>query len=63
MELNTSTKGQVIVQFEIRSMFSIGTINIYTLIGKVQFYIVNASTPFLLCLADIDKLQVYYNNI
>ena len=34
-----------------------------TLIGLVDFYIVKVDTPFLLCLADIDKLQVYYNNI
>jgi hypothetical protein len=63
MELDTSTKGQVIVQFGIRSTSSISTANVYTLIGKVQFHIVDANTPFLLCLADIDKLQVYYNNI
>jgi hypothetical protein len=32
-------------------------------IGRIQFYIVQADTLFLLCLADIDSLQVYYNNI
>jgi hypothetical protein len=63
VELDTSTKGQVIVQFRIRSTSSIGTTNVHTLIGEVQFHIVDANTPFLLCLADIDKLQVYYNNI
>ena len=34
-----------------------------TLIGLVDFYIVKVDTPFLLCLADMDRLQVYYNNI
>ena len=63
MELDTSTKGQVIVQFRIRSTSSIGTTNVHTPIGEVQFHIVNANTPFLLYLVDIDKLQVYYNNI
>jgi hypothetical protein len=63
LELDTSTKGQVTVQFRIRSMSSIDTANIHTLIDRVQFYIVNANTPFLLCLTDIDKLQIYYNNI
>ena len=24
---------------------------------------VKADTPFLLCLADMDRLQVYYNNV
>jgi hypothetical protein len=44
-------------------MSSIGTANIYTPIGEVQFYIVDANILFLFCLVDIDKLQVYYNNI
>ena len=34
-----------------------------TLIGLVNFYIVKADTPFLLCLLDMDRLQIYYNNI
>jgi hypothetical protein len=63
VELDTSTKGQVTVQFGIGSTSSIGTANVHTPIGEVQFHIVDANTPFLLCLADIDKLQVYYNNI
>jgi hypothetical protein len=63
LELDTSTKGQVTVQFGIGSTSSIGTANVHTPIGEVQFHIVDANTPFLLCLADMDKLQVYYNNI
>jgi hypothetical protein len=51
------------VQFGVGSASSIGTADINTPIGKVQFHIVEASTPFLLCLADMDKLQVYYDNI
>jgi hypothetical protein len=56
VELDTSTKRQVIVQFRIRSTSFISTTNVYTLIGKVQFYIVNANTPFLLYFVNIDKL-------
>jgi hypothetical protein len=63
LELDTSTKGQVTVQFGVGSASSIGTTNVHTPIGKVQFHIVEASTPFLLCLADMDKLRVYYDNI
>ena len=63
LELDTSTKGQVIVQFGIGSTSLIGIANVHTLIGEVQFYIIDANTLFLLCLADMDKLQVYYNNI
>ena len=51
------------VQFGIGSTASIGSVKIKTPIGLVDFYIVKADTPFLLYLTDIDRLQVYYNNI
>ena len=63
LELDTSTKGQVTVQFGVGSATSIGTANVNTPVGEVQFHIVEANTPFLLCLADMDRLQMYYNNI
>ncbi|KAM4067548.1 cwf18 domain containing protein [Hirsutella rhossiliensis] len=33
------------------------------LAGEVDFHIVNVPTPFLLCLADMDRLGVYLNNV
>jgi len=42
---------------------SIGTIDVNSPIGKVQFYIVKADTPFLLCLVDIDRLYIKYDNL
>jgi len=42
---------------------SIGTIDVNSSIGKVQFHIVIADTPFLLCLADIDRLYIKYDNL
>ena len=51
------------VQFGISSTILIRLVIVRTLIGLVNFYIVKADTPFLLCLIDIDRLQVYYNNI
>ena len=48
VDLSTSKVARVIVK---------------TLISLVNFYIVKADTPFLLYLIDIDRLQVYYNNI
>ena len=48
MDLRTSKVTRVIVK---------------TLISPVDFYIVKTDTPFLLCLVDIDRLQMYYNNI
>src|SRR6266498_1835225 len=37
------------------------TIN--TLISNIDFHVVQADTPFLLCLADMDNLRTYYNNV
>ena len=51
------------MQFSIRIATSIRTMDVVTPIGKIQFYIVHVDTPFLLYLADIDRLQIYYNNL
>ena len=29
----------------------------------MEFHVVQADTPFLLCIADMDALGVYYNNL
>ena len=63
MDINTTQTGAVNVQFSISLTALIGLVTVKTLIGLVNFYIVKADTPFLLCLMDIDRLQVYYNNI
>ena len=55
--------GAVNVQFGISLTILIGLVVVKTLIGLVDFHIVKADTPFLLCLIDIDRLQVYYNNV
>ena len=34
-----------------------------TPIGQVEFHIMHAKTPFLLSLANINKLKVYFNNL
>ena len=51
------------VQFSIGLTILIRSVAVKTLIGLVDFYVVKADTPFLLCLVDIDRLQVYYNNV
>ena len=51
------------VQFGISSTSSIRFAIVNTLIGQVEFHIMHAKTPFLLSLADIDKLGVYFNNL
>ena len=51
------------VQFGIGLTVLIRLVTVKTLISLVDFYVVKVDTPFLLCLVDIDRLQVYYNNI
>jgi hypothetical protein len=60
--LDTSRAGLVNVQFGIGSASSIGS-TIRTPVGDVEFHVVKADTPCLLCLADMDTLKVYYNNL
>ena len=61
--INSTKAGAIYVQFGIGSISSIGSINIPTPIGQIEFHIVKADTPFLLCLADLDRLKVYFNNV
>ena len=63
LPLDTSKQGMVYVQFGIGATSSIGSITVSTPIGEVEFHVVNVDTPFLLCLADMDRLGVYYNNV
>ena len=51
------------IQFNIGLTALIKLVMVKTLIGLINFYIVKIDTPFLLCLIDMDRLQVYYNNI
>jgi len=62
-DINTMQAGAINVQFGIGLTALIKSVAVKTLIGLVDFHIVKADTPFLLCLADMDRLQVYYNNI
>src|SRR6266536_6230823 len=61
--IDTTQASIINVQFRIGSTSSIGLIIVNTPIRNIDFHVVQANTPFLLCLADIDNLQTYYNNI
>ena len=61
--IDNTRAGAINVQFGIGSTSSIGSIIVDTPVGSVEFHVVQADTPFLLCLADMDILQVYYNNL
>ena len=50
------------IQFGIKLTLLIKLAKVTTLISIIKFYIIKINTPFLLCLADMDYLQVYFNN-
>src|ERR1700730_16457066 len=56
MDINITQTGAVNVQFGIGLTILIRLVAVKTLIGLVNFYIVKADTPFLLCFADINRL-------
>src|SRR6266702_4108814 len=61
--INISKAGAINVQFGISSTPFIGSVIVNTPIGNIEFHIIKADTPFLLCLADMDTLKIYYNNL
>ncbi|KAL0934597.1 uncharacterized protein CTRU02_211396 [Colletotrichum truncatum] len=62
--LNTKAASSVIVKFGDRILLEfIKTIKVLTLFRSVKFYVIKTNTPFLICLGDIDRLKVYFNNV
>jgi hypothetical protein len=50
-------------KFGIGTTTSKGTVKVDTPLGALIFHVVDADTPFLLSLHDLDKMGVYYNNL
>jgi hypothetical protein len=55
IDIDTTQIGAINVQFGIRSAALIGSVIVKTPIGPVNFYVIKADTPFLLCLTNIDN--------
>jgi hypothetical protein len=51
------------VQFEIESIFLLKSITNNTSIELMKFYVIKTNTSFLLNLADMNRLKVYFNNV
>ena len=49
--------------FEIKNTLSIYTVDLDMFMKIIIFYIVQISILFLLCLVDLDKLRVFFNNL
>ncbi|POS82415.1 hypothetical protein EPUL_006188 [Erysiphe pulchra] len=63
IKLDRSKIGMVNVQLGIGSTSSLGSITIDTPLGMIEFHVVNDEIPFLLCLYDMDRLQVKLDNL
>ena len=63
IKIDCSTAGSANFTFGIGSTASLGHINLDTSIGPIIFHIMSVNTSFLLCLADMDKLGVFFNNV
>lgn len=63
IKLDKTSAGSADFIFEIGSTSAVGTVSLKTPMRIIIFYIVQAAIPFLLCLANMDRLGVYFNNI
>jgi hypothetical protein len=63
IDINKATAGALTVQFGIGLTSLIGSVCLVTPVGQVEFYVVYADTLFILCLRDMDRLRIQYNNL
>jgi hypothetical protein len=63
LQLDETTAESAKITFDIDSTTSIDSINLNTPLETIVFHIVQVNTSFLLCLADLDKLDAFFNNI
>jgi hypothetical protein len=62
--LDSSTSGTIEMKFGPGDpLRSVGHIDLMTPIGNVRFHVLEAATPFLLSLSDLDRLNVYFDNL
>ncbi|KAI0998087.1 hypothetical protein K3495_g10102 [Podosphaera aphanis] len=63
LELESKTAGQAKICFGIGTATSIGSTTVRTPIGEIVLHILPSDTPFLLCLRDMDRLNVRFDNL
>ena len=61
--INIEKAKTVNVQFDIERISFIDSIMIIMLVSRTEFYVIRANTSFLLCLTDMNCLNVYLNNL
>lgn len=61
--LDKSREGEATVRYGIGTTSSLGPAIINSPIGKIEFHIMDADVPFLLCLADMNRMRVKLDNL
>ena len=62
--IDESTAGRHQIRFgDDPECVSLGDVKVDTPFGEIIFAIMPTNTPFLLCLADMDRHRIYFNNI
>jgi hypothetical protein len=63
IDLNRTKTDTVNVQFEIESTASLESLIIDISIKLIEFHVIKTDTPFLLSLANMNQLKIYFNNV
>jgi hypothetical protein len=63
IDLNRIKTDTINVQFEIESIASLRSLVLDISMRLVEFHVIKTDTSFLLSLADINRLKVYFNNV
>ncbi|KHJ30568.1 hypothetical protein EV44_g4256 [Erysiphe necator] len=63
VNLDISTAGQASIRFGIGSAVSIGSVMVHMPLGFVELHVIKVDTPFLMSIADLDRMGAYYNNV
>jgi hypothetical protein len=62
--LDRTTTGKATIRFGSgNTLESIGTTTVPTPLGLIDFHVILADTPFLLCLQDMDRLGIKFDNL
>ncbi|MDB5910367.1 MAG: polyprotein [Massilia sp.] len=64
IQLDQSTAGNATVRFgRGDALISLGTTTVPTPLGPLEFHVMPSNTPFLLCLQDMDRLGITFDNL
>ena len=63
IKLDTTIANSIKTYFEIKSATSIDSLTVNFSTNRIDFHVIQIDTLFLLCLQDINRLEIYLNNL